>query len=705
MSSQHSRSISLHNPVALDSAMSSGGSGNAAIMSMVTSTLATANAEVPGTTSLLDVEASIDGHAAPLFVLLGREDDRIYTRWIPTYPPLVSAIDVGGSSSCSRGSSSSTTTAMVITEAAKSFFERGGYFRNAAVLSIQLGDDAFKRKDFATSTGIFMDVAEMVEAENWAGVYEDVLLKLARSQVCDGDRGIVGTCHRLVRLKCDSTYASMLVRATELSGGMPSFGVGAFDADVVLSMDPCLRLVSGGRAGARMGGRTRQTRQTRHFVGDTVRVPVTIVNDTGIEISLDGVKVIFEADGEENGGDDSDGDRAVDGFRPGMASVQSPHLQHLQHGSIIHQSSPRFGNQSPTSSFGVAAIKRDAVQRPPPSPVLEGVPEASHVVVSPAHQPSTTVDIYVNPIVPGTYVLTKLLASINGVRVEITPADWMAVSIEPPEPRIRVDAITHRLIAGEHQWLGVEVDVLREEDADPPHTMNVEWPVGPSTIRTEITLAVATINGTCVDPDSNFNLPNTLQYTNCSTMAMPWTVWWRVHAEKTPDVPAEDVRVTVSSAPSLTSGEGGASKVKPSASVAPSIPNTIPNSILNTIQLPVSLLFEGGRQRWRKNRVASAAAVVAVDQPFLVRTEAREITKGVILMSMQITSSADRTVVIEDVDLRCQQGFSVSSPTRAEREREPPKQRRNWKLPPLASMCASFVLKLDQGLLENRCVP
>jgi len=163
----------------------------------------------------------------------------------------------------------------------------------------------------------------------------------------------------------------------------------------------------------------------------------------------------------------------------------------------------------------------------------------------------------------------------------------------------------------------------------------------------------------------------------------------------------------VSSAPSLTSGDGGASKVKPSASVAPTISNSIPNSMLNTIQLPVSLLFEGGRQRWRKNRVASAAAVAAVDQPFLVRTEAREITKGVILMSMQITSSADRTVVIEDVDLQCQQGFSVSSPARAERERErePPKQRQNWKLPPLASMCASFVLKLDQSLLENRCVP
>ena len=704
----HNRSISLHNPAALETALTGSSSGGFTSPTSVTNH----TEDPPGSKSVLDAEAAIDGHAAPLFLLLGGENDEISTRWIPTYAPLVSHAGAEYSSK----SESASRMASIIASAAKSFFERGGYFRNAGVLSVQLGDDAFEMKKYSTATGIFMEVADMTEEENWTGVYEDVLLRLARSQVRDGDRGIVGTCHRLLCLRQDSTHASMLLRATELSGG--SFH-DAFDHDDdVLSLNPCgLSLESS----SSLCGK-------HVFLGDTVRVPVVIVNHTGVPIPLNNLKALFEI--EQQAADEG-------GF-----GELSPHpLNHQQFHHLIQQS-PR-SMESPSSAS--AAFKRNeaaAARGDRRSRVVEakivgtegmhGSGGRTHLVVeggprvgavpnghgssSPRQSPlsvkqqaTTPTTLCMNPIVPGTYTLSKIEASINGVRFEIAsqdPDSPIQITVRPPEPRVRVDAFTRRLVAGEEQWLGIEVDVLRDDDVETPSVMNVEWPgaVGTtpssslSAIRPVAAVTQTIINGTPVDPDEGYNIPNTLQYANLATLGMPWTAWWRVHVSRLADVPAEDVRVSVAKAAS--GGIGRSNVQQPDDSDQESLKRTIAAG--KSVLLPISLLFEGTgghpsslRPSATNSRVVSAAASVVIDQPFLVQTQAREITKGVILVSMYITSSADRTVIIDGVHLRCQQGFSILGQ---------PRKHSNQILPPLATMCASFVLKLEQGLLENRAV-
>ena len=707
----HQRSISLHQPM-MESAFSSGS----------VSTNATTDTTIPSVRqaemSLLDAEAAIDGHAAPLFLLLGGEDDEIDMPWIPTYRPFRSIWSVDPSAPVHPGRRKKILS--TITAAANAFFQRCGYFRHAGMLGMQLADDAYAKKDFAASTAILLELAERLEDERWAGIYEEVLLRLARSQLRDGDDGIVGTCHRLLRLHCSKTYASMLLRATELAACSSRFDTVPKESRIrangeeevgdvpALPLDPCVCV---------MTGATDTGGSAMHFVGDSVRVSVRVFNKTGVDIALNGLKALFKIEREE-----ADDEYVAD---PAGVSITSPHLQHLRNDypspgspSSPFYSSYNYGHgQSPTDAFNVALRRDGASKLATGRALLVGDLASGETTVIIAGSESSKscqssewsscglkpevgqqVDFFINPTVSGTYSLIKLQASINGTHVEIIPDTGLVqLRIEPPEPRIRVDAVTRTLISGEEQWLGLEIDVLRD-DSGPPTAMNVEWP--PS-IRPGISAGI--INGEHVDPDDG-NVPNTLQY-NINQPSL--TVWWRARVARTLDLPSEDVRVAWGRHLNPGSNSNGAGPTLQASHHhgANQQPHATPKRMH---QLPISVLFEDNQQRC--SRVASASASLAVDLPFLFRTEAREVTKGVIVMTVTITSAAaDRTVTVHGVELRPQQGFSVLR-LGNEPDQNPQagvnddRRARGDTLGPLSSMCASFILSLDEHLLENRAV-
>lgn len=696
----HQRSISLHQPT-MESVFSSGSVGSSA-----TAAEAALPAIKPAAMSLLDAEAAIDGHAAPLFLILGRETDEISMPWIPTYSP-VRSIWSGDADPCApMRPGERKRVRSTITLAANAFFERCGYVRTAGMLSIQLAEDAYAEKDFATASGILLELAERLEEENWTGsMYEDVMLRLARSQVRDGNTGIIGTCHRLLRFRCNSTHASMLLRATELAACSErrvdgfndseryiACGWTDEDAIPVLSLDPCLRVQRCGRAGS----------PPMHFVGDSVRVTVRLVNDAGVIITLHDIQALFTIEM-----DDADVENGAD---PG-ASLMSPRLRHLMvdqpsPASPVSQSSPFFASQSPKEDLN-GALRWEAAGKHAAEPaMLVGTLASGEMAVTiagPRAPPEDghELEFFISPILSGMYTLTKLRASMNGTPVEVTPEPGLVrLRVEPPEPRIRVETVTRTLISGEEQWLGVEIDVLRD-DSGPPTAMNVEWP---SSIRPGNPSAI--VNGQRVEPDDSLNVPNTLQY-NISRPSS--TVWWRARVDKLLDGPPEDVRVSCGWSPKP--GMGGAGARTPFQA---SHPNSKANQHQQNIvpmrshHLPVSVLFEGEEQRC--SRVASASALVAIDLPFLLRTDAKEIRKGVILLTIHISStSPDRTVAIHGVELRPQQGFSVARPGPSmEREARTSVNDENRAqgdiLGPTSSMCASFLLNLDESLLENRAV-
>lgn len=694
----HERSISLHQPT-MESVFSSG-----SISSNATAAEAATLTTKPAAMSLLDVEAAIDGHAAPLFLILGREDDEITIPWIPTYRPVRSIWSVDPDSGLLVRPDERKRVRSTIVSAANAFFERCGYVRTAGVLSVRLADDAYEEKQFATATGILLELADRLEEENWRGaMYEDVMLRLVRSQVRDGDNGIIGTCHRLLRSRCNSTHASMLLRATELAASNNRRNGGARDADChiarewmngdatpVISLDPCLHLLRGGRGGS----------PSMHFVGDSIRVPIRLFNDAGVLITLRDLQALFKIEQDEVD--------AVNGPDPGGASLTSPRLRHLMvdHPSPASPSSPFFSNQSPTEDLN-SALRWEAAGKLAAEPaMLVGTLASGQTLVSidvagPSLEDSQELEFLITPIVSGTYSLTKLRAAINGTLVEMTPdASLVQLHVEPPEPRIRVETVTRTLVAGEEQWLGVEIDVLRD-DSGPPTAMNVEWP---SSICPGSPSAV--VNGERFEPDESLNVPSTLQY----TISRPrYTVWWRARVDKSLDTPPEEVRVSCGWSPNPGMGGAGVR-----TAFQPSHLNSKANQQHQNIipmrfhHLPVSVLFESEEQHC--SRVASASALVAIDLPFLLRTDAREVRKGVILMTIQISStSPDRTVAIHGVELRPQQGFSVSRFGSGQdtgghpdtRGREVPQDE---IIGPTSSMCASFLLSLDQSLLENRAV-
>lgn len=699
----HQRSISLHQPT-MESVFSSGSmSSNATTAEVATPAIK------PAAMSLLDAEAAIDGHAAPLFLILGKEDDEITTPWIPTYLP-VRSIWPGGTDSCApvRPDERKRVRA-TITEAANAFFERCNYVRTAGVLSVQLADDAYDSKDFATATAILLQLAERLEEENWtASMYEDVMLRLVHAQVRDGDNGIVGTCHRLLRFRFSSTHASMLLRATELAASHDRLkgddgGAGRNetlqwmngDAEPVISLDPCLRVLRGGG----------EPGPSTHFVGDSVSVSVRLVNDSGVTMTLGDVQALFTIEKDEAG--------VEHGANPPGASLVSPRVRHLmvEQPSPASPSSPFFSSQSPAEDLNSALRWEAAVKLAVEPATVVGTLAAGEMPVTvsgPRQSPedSQELEFLVNPTVPGIYSLEKLRGSINGTPVEVTPDSGLVqLRVEPPEPRIRVETMTRTLISGEEQWLGVEVDVLRD-DSGPPTAMNVEWP---SFIRPGSPSAI--VNGERTAPDDGLNVPNTFQY----RMSRPSSaVWWRARVDKLLDVPPEDVRVSCGWSPKPRGGGAGGpgTRTNPWAAFQPSHPNSKSMQQQQTVvpmrlhHLPLSVLFEGEEQRC--TRVVSASALVAVDLPFMLRTDAKEVRKGVILMTMHITStSSHRTVAIHGVELRPQQGFSVArvgSGPEARSDTNEGDRSQGDILGPTSSMCASFLLTLDASLLDNRAV-
>ena len=245
-----------------------------------------------------------------------------------------------------------------------------------------------------------------------------------------------------------------------------------------------------------------------HFVGDSVRVTVRLVNDAGVIITLHDIQALFTIEM-----DDADVENGAD---PG-ASLMSPRLRHLMvdqpsPASPVSQSSPFFASQSPKEDLN-GALRWEAAGKHAAEPaMLVGTLASGEMAVTiagPRAPPEDghELEFFISPILSGMYTLTKLRASMNGTPVEVTPEPGLVrLRVEPPEPRIRVETVTRTLISGEEQWLGVEIDVLRD-DSGPPTAMNVEWP---SSIRPGNPSAI--VNGQRVEPDDSLNVPNTLQY-------------------------------------------------------------------------------------------------------------------------------------------------------------------------------------------------
>lgn len=332
----------------------------------------------------------------------------------------------------------------------------------------------------------------------------------------------------------------------------------------------------------------------------------------------------------------------------------------------------------------------------------------------------TTIHFLVNPIKSGLYKLSSICGFMNEAFVEIQSEDLerhdgqtIMLKVDPPVPRMHVKAATlgnPSLISGEDQWLGIEIEL--ERDSVSHATVNIDWPSrnignkGPEIAVQESdgtadalpsqflfypklhSVLVQNLSGIdekrVIAPETGDDIlsttgPASLYAVDFDSDCVHALLWWRVSVGHL-EVPIDDVRIS----------SNRVRKENSSANLHQGIES---KRTLSTIGLPVSLLYSD-----QCSRVASASAKITIDQPFQIQTEAREMDKGVFLVSLKITSATEREVQIDSVEIDCQKGFSMSKNLLQESGSLP------LVLDPLGACHASFILHLDASLLDNRAV-
>jgi len=603
-----------------------------------------------------------------------------------------------------------------ITTSCRDFYVRGGYQRNACILNIELGDAAYIGRDFSNAVEIYEDTYANFKNTNWKHLLESVSLKLACAQVQSNDIGILGTCNLLLQLACEKSrgtgqeeairvFAEIFVDATRLSGVAPSSAqLGETESlvmnpSMVLDVDKSIGMMIYEIDGVPSYVGDRQNCIHAH-VGDSVSMKVEIINNSEITMSLD---------------------------RPSIYLVALQEMSNIEHSSVVAHSTPiamtpilqNNGLNSPVIS---PRSPYEEDWKPRIISHWQDIDEVKGTCTTDGCvdiQPGKNeLEFYVNPIRSGLYKIKHIQSRVNGVNVQILPVSnddgcagqRILLSVEPPAPRICVKAITTgntALISGENQWLGVEISVPRETVSE-AH-VSIEWPSRDNgsldkskngSMEADHIIrplhSQAMIKSLLVDCDTMFAPAETnsdiigsgplsmysLRLDNASKLHA--AIWWRVNVKQTDSV-VEDVRIY--------SYQKNRLRNTSPTKVQTALPRRQTKQVLTAVEMPISLHYSD-----HCSRVASASANIYIDQPFQIQTDAFEIRKGVIMVSLKITSSMERQVQIKSASLQCQKGFQLEGDHKGASNIVP------CTLDPLSSLYISFMLRLEDDLLENRAV-
>lgn len=614
-----------------------------------------------------------------------------------------------------KGSSYFTEMWAMITSSCRDFFGKGGYNRNACILSVELGDAAYSNGDFNTAAQIYQNALENLQAQHWKHLIQSVALKLACSQIKLNDIGIIDTSNLLLQLSCNprnkfhvelvKTFAKIFMTASSLSTSPTSsndlvesgafvlnpwmsLGVDKSDGLVVYEIDGMLSY-SG-----------EYEKCINGHVGDSINIPIEVINNAGVTIKLDKLSMC---------------------------------LVSLQEMSNIEPSSLTMDNSSPLPA--TPSVKNNAFQSPvfsPRSPNDEGWKPriVSHWQdIDEVHGSCTTegplnvqpgknkIEFCINPIRSGLYKLKHIQGCITGTGVKILPdfeectypGQRIILRVDPPAPRLFVKAIVTGnscLISGEKQWLGIEVRVDRENvnkaqlNVDWPSNTDVSFETSPSG-AVEVEHIIKPLHSNAIvksfssSRETIFASPvrnSDIIGSGLSSMYslnleddsnLHALVWWRVHVRHT-DSALEDVRIY-----SYSNRSRDTNATKSQAA----FPSREMKRALTLMEMPISLHYSD-----RCSRVASSSASISIEQPFQIQTDAYEMSKGLMMVSMKITSSLARKVIVRGVSLNCQKGFILNPEHQGSSGILP------CKLDTVSSLHVSFVLRLEDDLLENRAV-
>lgn len=599
-----------------------------------------------------------------------------------------------------------------ITRTCKELFEKGDYFRNACILSIEYGDAIYMGGDYSMSAQIYDRALREFQEQPWERLLESIMLKLACAQIQSNDIEIMQTCNRILQavskqkdrsaaLKVKE-YANIFLTASNLSA-LPNPSEHQVESECLtlnpsmsLSIDHSIGMVIYEIDGAlSFAGESQQC--LKAHVGDSVNVTIQIINNMGSQVKLDNASICLVALQEMNNIERS----------PMLGNVSpSPMTPNIFNNSLH---SPMFSPRSPNDE----GWKPRIVSHWQDIDEVQGAYAAnSPIDLTPG---VNNVQFRVNPIRPGLYKLKSVKGIINSANVQFFPAveehvtagQRIILKVEPPAPRLFVKATTignKSLISGEKQWLGLEICLARE--ALTKAQLNVEWPS-----RTDIHSErsnIRAIKDDCIiypihaqaivknlilenetlfaSPERNSDIlgsgpSSTYSLELQKSSKLHVLVWWRVSVKQSEAV-VEDVRI-----------HSCQHRIRDAS------PSKCQNALamretkqgLTFMDMPISLHFAD-----HYSRTLSSCASLSVDQPFQVQTEAHETKKGKFVVSLKITSSIERRILVKRVSLACQDGFLLQKKDDDLLHIFPS------VLMPMSSLYVSFMMELKDGLLQNR---
>ena len=662
--------------------------------------------------SFLQTEASInsnDGKYSDMYMNIAVVESEPQVSphpWMPQYWRL---------REITQNSSSFASIWVIITRSCRDLFAKGGYTRNACILNIGLGDAAYVGGEFQRAVEIYQEAFHEFQGTHWIHLLQSTSLKLACSQIQSNDIGIVETCNLLLGLACvepdESTlgtvkvFADIFLAATSLYGDTLSASQPT-ESDFLI-LNPAMSLGIDGSIGMtiyEMDGKLSYAGEhdscINAHVGDAVVVVAHVHNESGVPIRLDASTLSLVALQEMSN---------IEHPSPLANSSPMPITPSMQHNAF---SSPTFSPTSPS----------DEVWKPRILSHWQDIDEVqgSCTVDGPLSiQPGLNeVAFCINPVRSGLYKLKHIQGRINGVDVQILPGredhgcagQRIILNVEPPAPRMFVKALTtgnHSLISGENQWLGIEIRVAREEISNAQ--LSIEWPsrndLTPVEKSNDVAMEAehiikplhseAIVKSFLTDDDTLFAPPErnsdilgsgpssmySLKLENDSKLHV--AVWWRVNVRHTDPVP-EDVRIY-----SYKKRIRDSSPTK-TQSVLPQRQNKQSQAV---VEMPISLHYSD-----HCSRITSSSANISIDQPFQMQTDAYEIKKGLVVVSLKITSSMERRIQITGASMTCQKGFVLVQEHAGVSDILP------CILDPLSSLSLSFMLRLEDDLLDNRAV-